>query len=185
MHKNISTNKRILFASFILTTFITSILLAQTSSNYNVQQAVIDEGGNTSHSSQHRVNDAVGQPSPVGEATSHNYTVSSGFLGGGKMITPVDVFENISAPASFRLSQNHPNPFNPSTTIEFSLPKASFVTLKIYNLLGEEVATLVSEQRSMGIHKINWDARGLASGVYLYQLVAADFSQTRKLILMR
>jgi len=65
-------------------------------------------------------------------------------------------------------------PFNLSTTIEFALPKSAFVTLKVYNLLGEEVATLVAEQRSAGIHKLNWDARGLASGVYLYRLEAAN-----------
>jgi Zn-dependent metalloprotease len=88
-------------------------------------------------------------------------------------------------PDHFALYQNYPNPFNPSTTIEFALPKPAFVTLKVYNLLGEQVATLVSEQRSAGIHKLNWDARGLASGVYLYRLEAGEFMQTKKSILMR
>jgi flagellar hook assembly protein FlgD len=63
--------------------------------------------------------------------------------------------------------------------------KSAFVTLKIYNLLGEEVATLVAEQRAAGIHRFNWDARGLASGVYLYRLEAGEFVQAKKLILMR
>jgi len=96
----------------------------------------------------------------------------------------------------FSLSKNYPNPFNPSTTIEFSLPRSAFVTLKVYNLLGKEVATLIDEPRSAGIHKFNWDARGLASGVYVYRLVLRQtqepiagsgqiFMQTRKLILMR
>jgi len=94
----------------------------------------------------------------------------------------------------FHLKQNYPNPFsplgrgicdNPSTTIEFVLPKSAFVTLKVYNLLGEEVATLIAEQRTAGIHKFNWDARGLASGVYLYRLEAGDFVQVKKLVLMR
>jgi len=88
-------------------------------------------------------------------------------------------------PQSYFLAQNYPNPFNPSTTIEFALPKSSFVTLKVYNLLGEEVATLVAEQRGAGIHKLNWDVRELASGVYLYRLEAGEFEQTKKLILMR
>jgi streptogramin lyase len=88
-------------------------------------------------------------------------------------------------PTQFDLKQGFPNPFNPSTTIEFALPKSAFVTLKIYNVLGEEVATLIAEQRSAGIHKFNWDARGLASGVYLYRLEAGDFVQMKKLILMR
>ena len=83
------------------------------------------------------------------------------------------------------LSENYPNPFNPSTTIEFALPKASFVTLKVYNLLGEQVAMLVAEKRLAGIHKVSWDASGLASGVYCYRLQAGEFMQTKKLILLR
>ena len=88
-------------------------------------------------------------------------------------------------PLSFELRQNYPNPFNSATTIEFALPKSAFVTLKVFNLLGEEVATLIAEQRSAGLHKLNWDARGLASGVYLYRLEAGSFRQSKKLILMR
>ncbi|MCU0644381.1 MAG: T9SS type A sorting domain-containing protein, partial [bacterium] len=86
---------------------------------------------------------------------------------------------------SFELRQNYPNPFNPTTTIEFAIPKSAFVTLNIYNLLGEEIATLVAEQRTAGIHRVNWDAKGLASGVYLYRLEAGEFVRTKKLILMR
>jgi len=98
---------------------------------------------------------------------------------------PVATRSVLCAPKIFQLQQNYPNPFNPTTTIEFDLPKSAFVTLKVYNLLGEEVATLVAEQRAAGIHKFNWDARGLASGVYLYRLEAGNFMQTKKLILMR
>jgi hypothetical protein len=103
----------------------------------------------------------------------------------------MDITSDIAAesgspiPTFYALEQNYPNPFNPSTTIEFALPKSAFVTLKVYNLLGEEVATLVAEQRSAGIHKLNWDASGLASGMYLYRLEAGSFVQTKKLILMR
>jgi hypothetical protein len=100
---------------------------------------------------------------------------------------PTNIKEEIKAelPVEFILEQNYPNPFNPSTTIEFALPKSAFVTLKVYNLRGEEVATLVAEQRSAGIHRCNWNARGLASGVYLYRLETGDFVQVKKLILMR
>jgi len=68
---------------------------------------------------------------------------------------------------------------------QLKLPKPIFVTLKVYNLLGEEVATLIAEQRAVGIHKFNWDARGLASGVYLYRLEAGNYVHSKKLILMR
>ncbi len=97
------------------------------------------------------------------------------------------IFEHESRvyPLTYKLAQNYPNPFNPATTIEFALPTSAFITLKVYNLLGEEVATLVAEKREAGIHRISWDARGLASGVYLYRVEAGEFIQTKKLILMR
>ena len=86
----------------------------------------------------------------------------------------------------FVLQQNYPNPFNPNTTIEFSLPNTEFVTLKIYNILGEEVATLVSEKFTAGKYKYEWDASRLASGVYLYRLEAGNnFIKTKKLILLK
>jgi hypothetical protein len=96
-------------------------------------------------------------------------------------------------PDRFALYQNYPNPFNPSTTIAFALPKASFVTLKIYSLLGNEVAALVSEKLPAGKHQRVWQVKGLATGVYLCRLEAGDpstssgrgFVQTRKLILLR
>jgi hypothetical protein len=88
-------------------------------------------------------------------------------------------------PKAYALHQNYPNPFNPSTSIEFALPKAGFVTLKIYNMLGEEVATLVSEKLPAGNHQRVWEAKGLASGVYLYRLQAGEFLQTKKLIWVR
>jgi glucuronoarabinoxylan endo-1,4-beta-xylanase len=83
------------------------------------------------------------------------------------------------------LHQNYPNPFNPSTIIEFNLPVTSKVTLKVFNILGEEVATLLSASLLLGSHSVTWDASNLASGVYLYRLQAGDYVETRKMILMR
>ncbi len=85
----------------------------------------------------------------------------------------------------FRLNQNYPNPFNPSTTIEFDLLKTSEVTLKIFNLLGEEVATLVSDRLNVGSYSYEWEASQLASGVYLYRLEAGEFIEIRKMLLLR
>jgi hypothetical protein len=89
------------------------------------------------------------------------------------------------APKSFYLGQNYPNPFNPSTNIEFSIPKNEFVYLKIYNILGEEVTTLIADQLSAGKYKYNWDAAGITSGVYFYSLRAGQLNETRKLILLK
>jgi polyhydroxybutyrate depolymerase len=88
-------------------------------------------------------------------------------------------------PRKFGLSQNFPNPFNPSTNIEFSIPKSEFVILKIYNLLGQELSTLVSEKLNAGKYQYTWDASSLASGVYLYRLQAGNYTETKKVILVR
>lgn len=85
----------------------------------------------------------------------------------------------------FQLLQNYPNPFNPTTTISFSLGFASNITLKIYNLLGEEVETLVSGNRSAGIFRVQWKAAGVASGIYLCRMQAGTYVETRKVILMK
>ncbi|MEJ2536512.1 MAG: T9SS type A sorting domain-containing protein, partial [Calditrichia bacterium] len=88
-------------------------------------------------------------------------------------------------PHTFQLFQNYPNPFNPTTTIAFDLPKTSNVLLKIFNILGEEVTTLVSARLFTGSYTYKWDATNLASGVYLYRLEAGDYIETKKMILMK
>ena len=90
-----------------------------------------------------------------------------------------------SIPKRFHLSQNYPNPFNPKTSIEFELPKTSDVTLNVFNILGEEVAILLSASLLPGSHSVEWDASNLASGVYLYRLQTGDHVETKKMILMR
>ncbi len=88
-------------------------------------------------------------------------------------------------PSQFELSQNYPNPFNPSTTISFSLPKSTFVTLKVYNTIGQEVASLVNGEAAAGRHEVRWDAGNAPSGVYFYQLRAGEFQQLHKMILTK
>lgn len=88
-------------------------------------------------------------------------------------------------PSGFRLDQNYPNPFNPSTMIRFSLPRTAFVSLKVFDLSGQEVATLVSEERAQGTYFVQWDGSGLASGVYVCRLRSGPSVETRKLVLMR
>lgn len=88
-------------------------------------------------------------------------------------------------PDNFLLQQNFPNPFNPTTKIEYSVPRKSFVTLKIYDTLGRTVAILVSEEKSPGNYEITFNGKGLASGVYLYNLQSGSFSETKKLVLIK
>ena len=97
--------------------------------------------------------------------------------------------ETSNIPGEFYLSQNYPNPFNPSTTISFNLPKSGVVTLKVYNIMGEEIKILVEGYREAGIYTINFNAEsavgGLASGMYLYRLSTNGFTETKKLLLMK
>ncbi len=88
-------------------------------------------------------------------------------------------------PADFQLFQNYPNPFNPTTTIEFTIAKTGWITLKVYNVLGEEVAELVAENLSAGSYKYNWNASGLASGVYFYRLETTKNIMSRKMLLIQ
>ena len=83
------------------------------------------------------------------------------------------------------MSQNYPNPFNPSTTIEYQIPKATFITIKIYDVLGKEVVTLVNEEMPAGIHEVNFESNDLTSGLYLYKISAGGFEQTRKMLLVK
>jgi hypothetical protein len=101
--------------------------------------------------------------------------------------TPVPVESEVyQLPTEFSLSQNYPNPFNPSTTIAYSLPERSIVTLKIYDLLGKEVAALVnSEIVTAGNHEEQWNAANMPSGVYFYRLTSGSSTATKKLVLLK
>ena len=90
-----------------------------------------------------------------------------------------------TVPQEFTLFQNYPNPFNPTTMINYQLPITSKVELSIYNLLGQKVTTLVSKKQVAGTYRIEWNAESLLSGIYLYQLKAGDFTETRKLVLQK
>jgi hypothetical protein len=95
------------------------------------------------------------------------------------------VNEDETVPGQYELSQNFPNPFNPSTQIRFSLPEASEVSLKIYDILGKEVAVLVNETKAPGTYQILFDASQLASGVYVYQLKTSSFIESKKMTLVK
>ncbi len=99
--------------------------------------------------------------------------------------TNVSVSESDNLPLAFSLSQNFPNPFNPTTVITFTLPHESFVSLSLYNILGEKVATLLSEKKTAGKYRAEWNASHFASGMYFYRLDAGEFSVTKKLLLIK
>ena len=93
--------------------------------------------------------------------------------------------DGISNPGEFRLHQNYPNPFNPNTSIRFAIGVSSPVTLKVYDVLGRELANLVNEKMNAGSYTVDWDGSGFASGMYIYRLVAGSLVDTKKMMLMK
>jgi hypothetical protein len=113
------------------------------------------------------------------------YWVSANCINSLKQrVTSVESEKQV-VPAGFSLFQNYPNPFNPSTVISYQLLVNSHATLKVYDVLGREVVTLVNEQKSAGVYQVTFDAHLLPSGVYFYRLQAGSYLETRKLVMLR
>ena len=113
---------------------------------------------------------------------SQEYAKIGNTLATGQL-TAVNDVSNL--PNKFELSQNYPNPFNPSTVISYSIPKAANVTLKVYDVLGREVATLVNQFQNANSYKVNFNASSLSTGVYIYKIVAGNYTMTKKMLLLK
>ena len=114
-----------------------------------------------------------------------NAEIGFGISEVGTISSITGIEDETMMPVRYSLNQNYPNPFNPITNIEYRIPSSEVVTLKIYNLNGQEVATLVSENQNAGNHTYTFDGKNLASGIYYYQLVAGDYKEVKKMILLR
>ncbi len=123
------------------------------------------------------VNLAFGFGPLPGNRVRQRYNAASCLIGIHQISTEV--------PAKFDLQQNYPNPFNPATNIKFSIPSGSFVTLKIYDQTGKEITALVNQELAAGIYNVDFDAGDLSSGLYFYKITAGDFSQTKKMVLVK
>lgn len=99
--------------------------------------------------------------------------------------SPVSIDDEKLIADKFELLQNYPNPFNPSTNIGYRISDRGFVSLKVYNILGDEIATLVNEEKEQGVYNITFDASGLSSGMYLYKLQAGSFVEMKKMIIIK
>jgi hypothetical protein len=108
-----------------------------------------------------------------------------GAYGGGDTLVTNFIEPSPEIPAAFSLSQNYPNPFNPTTTIKYSLTKSAYVTIEIYDLLGRKVETLFDAQEQAGYHQIIWNGDRVSSGIYFYRIQAGDFSETKKMLLLK
>jgi hypothetical protein len=141
------------------------------------------------------VNNEGGNDNEAGVGDNHEITLSKflqwaqvdnvfGTMGLHTFTTDVRDVTDVM-PTAYSLEQNYPNPFNPSTKINFSIPEPGFVNLKIYNSIGEEIGTLLNEDKSAGTYEVDFVAEGLTSGIYFYSITTGNFIQTKKMILMK
>ncbi len=166
----------LLFSAFTIT--------APAQNNF-VSWSSFNMGFAESKTSNTAVKSVVGQ-NFVGTSQQANTQVSSGFLADTLFRTIlVSVKEPEGLPTEYSLSQNYPNPFNPVTTIRYDLPMASRVSITIYNILGQEVALLIDEIQEAGYKSVQWNASSFPSGVYMYRIKSSNFSQTKKLLLLK
>ncbi|HVO74282.1 MAG TPA: T9SS type A sorting domain-containing protein [Ignavibacteriaceae bacterium] len=153
--------------------------------NYYINSYIISSGGTVNASNQNfQLCSTLGEIF-TGRMQGTNNILQTGFWSVGLFITDVNNKSVSEIPKTFELLQNFPNPFNPTTTIRFQTPNKEFVSLRIYDLLGKEVTTLVNEEKPAGSYKVTWNAHGLSSGVYFYRLKAGNFAAIKKLVLLK
>jgi hypothetical protein len=164
---------------FSKTIFVLVLILIPTQlvhSQYQIPYSVIGSGGNLSTNSSYTLNSTLGEGF-IGHSsnTTHNQYEGFWYLYCQDIITSVEDDDII--PATFKLEQNYPNPFNPTTIIRFGVPERTKVVLKIYDILGSEVATLVNEEMDAGWYERSFNAVSLSSGVYIYRLEAVSIAE--------
>lgn len=122
----------------------------------------------------------------ISEQINSNQTVAAGMI---PLSTPNISYKgaitNDVLPLAFKLFQNFPNPFNAQTVFEYALPEAAFVTIEVFDLMGRKIKTLVNQQQQAGYHSITWDTGKRASGTYFYKIQAGEFTETKKMTLLK
>jgi hypothetical protein len=170
----------------VLSSAAALFLLAATAEAQNIRLRAFsfETGFSISRTSNTQLRATVSE-SIVGITKGSVFAVGSGFLVDslvGRMVTKV--IDQGMIPRAYALMQNFPNPFNPTTTIRYDLPRATNVSLKVYDLLGREIAMLAQGSSQPGSYQIQWNAN-VASGIYFYRLQTEEFVQTKKMILLR
>ena len=153
-------------------------------SQYQITNSVISSGGNTVSNTSNIFVSTVGEAF-IGKTSNTLNQNQIGFWYVYQQTTLTDVEDEETIPTVFKLEQNYPNPFNPTTIIKFAVPEKSNVLIKVYDILGSEVATLVNEEMGAGWYRKTFDANNYSSGVYLFRMEAGKFISTKKMILLR
>lgn len=142
-------------------------------------RSVVSSGAGGGSSGGYQINGTVGQAA-IGRLSGPSWLHEAGFWSGPPIPTAAE-----GTPAVFWLGQNYPNPFNPTTTIRYGLPKSAHVELRLFDPTGREVGVLVDAEQAAGQQEVTLRADDLPSGIYFYRLVAGDFRETRKLVLLK
>lgn len=158
-------------------------------SHYNIYRSETSEFEPDSSSLIHSTIDSIYIDTEISEG-EYFYKLSAVDLSGNESeyadaAVIVGVQNNETHPSDYSLEQNFPNPFNPTTRITYSIPSGSYVSLKVFDVLGREVSELVDEEQSVGYYKVEFDASGLTSGIYFYRIQAGDFVGTKKMVVMK
>ena len=172
----------------VLNNFQVRITVAGTSSK--VGGELVDASGNVVSA----INSTSSNPFTLTAPSAGTYTVNAGYKNPTKnwgntsaVINLTGIDENLVGltPEIFQLYSNYPNPFNPSTKIRYAIAKTSFTSLKVYSILGQEIATLINEEKAPGVYEVSFDGLNLTSGTYLYKLQSGNYTATKKMILLK
>jgi hypothetical protein len=162
---------------------MTAALAGSANAQFSIPKSVIGSGGGVMTGGGFSMNGTIGQPL-IGVTSGGGFTVNQGFwytVPNGSSVKPL-----AGSAAGYELAQNFPNPFNPSTVIRFSLPVGQKVTIRVMNLLGEEVARIMdNEWQDAGNWEVDFVAENLPSGTYVYRIEAGSFTASKKMVLMK
>jgi hypothetical protein len=171
---------------FITSVFILTIFISPLKAQFKLERSVFGSGGGMNTSDNNSLIGTFGQTF-IGVSENTVDEVYSGFWYINQ--TLVGISDEQLIPKNFELYPNYPNPFNPSTKIKYSVPVGANghtpLQLKVYDILGREIATLVNEKKAPGNYEVNFNAKNLPSGVYLYRIQAGSFKEVRKMILLK
>lgn len=174
---------RKLFVKYIIILVLSALtpLYAQ----YQMHGSAISSGGGPSSGTSYSLGSTLGE-SLTGPSSNTANRLYTGFwyVLSQNAVSGIEEGEN-GLPKEYKLEQNYPNPFNPSTVIKYQLPFSGQVTIKIYNVLGKEVATIIDGEKEAGYHQIEFSGAKLASGIYIYRLETANYISVMKMILMK
>jgi hypothetical protein len=162
--------------------FLLFLLCSQFGFTQQIKQSLFTNGAAVSNNPDFIVSSNLGQLF-IGLSLNPDFIVGSGFFYSATFVLSVEEEEGL--PSEFKLEQNYPNPFNPATIIKFSVREREHVVIKIYDITGSEVATLLNQQMDAGNYSLTFDASSLASGVYIYRMNAGSFVSTKKMMFLK